>query len=370
MRIIAHLDMDAFFAAIEERDHPRLKGKPIVVGADPEGGAGRGVVSTSNYKAREYGIKSALPISAAWRLSEQAKKAGKPEVIFFGGNFKKYGEVSKKIMDIISEYSQKVEQASVDEAYFDLSFCKNFHEAKEVAKKIKMAIKKREKLTASVGIGPNKLIAKIASDMQKPDGLTIVGADHVEKFLDPMSVRKIPGIGPKTEIILKNMKVATISDIKKYPKEKLIEIFGKWGAEMYQKARGIDNSPIELEYEAKSIGEQETFAKDSRVATMIFEKMNLLCQGVMETFWNSEFTAFKTIAITVRFDDFETKTRAHTIPAGISRAGDLFNKPSKENLTKKLKFEAVRLLSPFLDTRENPKRKSMRLVGVRIEKLS
>lgn len=370
MRIIAHLDMDAFFASIEERDHPRIKGSPIVVGADPEGGAGRGVVSTANYKAREYGIRSALPISTAWRLSEEAKKAGKPATVFFEGNFERYNEVSRKIMAIINEYSPAVEQASVDEAYFDLSSCGAFAVAAETAKKIKSAIKRREKLTASVGIGPNKLIAKIASDMQKPDGLTVVEDDRVESFLESLSIRKIPGIGPKTETIFRKLGVATIADIKKYSSDQLVRLLGKWGAEIYQKSRGLDESPIALEYEAKSIGEQETFAKDSRDATLVLNRMGALCRGVIESFWDSEFNSFKTIAATVRFDDFETKTRAYTLPETISRAGDLFNRPGKEDLLKKLEFEAIRLISPFLDTRENPRRKNIRLIGVRIEKLS
>lgn len=370
MRIIAHLDMDAFFAAIEERDHPRLKGKPIVVGADPEGGKGRGVVSTANYKAREYGIKSALPISTAWRLSEQAKKAGKPAANFFEGNFQKYGQVSGEIMTIVSEYSPAVEQASVDEAYFDLSFCKDFREAAAVAEKIKNKIKKKEKLTASVGIGPNKLIAKIASDMQKPDGLTVVRREDVERFLEPLNIRKIPGIGPKTEILFKKERIGTVGDLKKYSEKQLSEMLGKWGVELFRKVRGLDDSPIELSYEAKSIGEQETFSTDTKDATLVMGRLKALCGGVVESFMKSNFDSFRTIGITVRFGDFETKTRATTIPEKVSRSGDLFRKPEKSEILRKLEFEASKLIAPFLDSRENPKRKNIRLIGVRIEKLN
>ncbi len=362
--------MDAFFAAIEERDHPRLKGKPIVVGSDPEGGKGRGVVSTANYKAREYGIKSALPISTAWRFSEQAKSEGKPAANFFEGNFQKYGKVSGEIMAIISKYSPAVERASVDEAYFDLSFCGTFKKAADVAKKLKAEIKKKERLTASVGIGPNKLIAKIASDMQKPDGLTVVLPENTEKFLTPLNIRKIPGIGPKTEIIFKKERINTVGDLKKYSEKQLNEKLGKWGTELYRKVRGVDDSPIELEYEAKSIGEQETFSTDTRDATFVMNRLKKLCAGVADSFLESDFDSFRTIGITARFADFETKTRAVTIPEKVSRSGDLFKKPTKDEVVRKLEFEATKLLAPFLDARENPRRKNLRLIGVRIEKLA
>src|SRR3989344_8900142 len=164
MRIIAHLDLDAFFAAVEERDKPRLKGRPIVIGADPEDGKGRGVLSTANYAARKYGIHSAMPISHAWRLAKEAEKQGQEPAIFLTGSYERYGEVSDKIMAIISKYSEHIEQASVDEAYIDLSYAQDFIKAAEICRQIKKEIKSKEKLTASVGLAPNKLIAKIASD--------------------------------------------------------------------------------------------------------------------------------------------------------------------------------------------------------------
>lgn len=160
MRIIAHLDMDAFFAAIEERDNPQFYGMPIAVGADPKSGQGRGVVATANYKAREYGIHSALPISKAWQYSEAARRRGKPPVIFLPANFERYTEASEHIMAIIRAHAPLVEQASVDEAYFDISFFGSYAKAEKICRAIKGEIKEKEKVTASVGIGPNKLIAK------------------------------------------------------------------------------------------------------------------------------------------------------------------------------------------------------------------
>jgi nucleotidyltransferase/DNA polymerase involved in DNA repair len=199
MKIIAHLDMDAFFAAIEERDHPELAGVPLVVGAAPAAGKGRGVVSTANYAARKYGIHSAMPISQAWRRSEAAKSRGEPGVVFLTPNFPRYQEASRHIMELVRQYASLVEESSIDEAYLDLSFCTSFSQAAEICRRLKADIKAQVQLTASMGIGPNKLIAKIASDFQKPDGLTVVTEAAAEAFLEPLPVRQIPGIGPKTE---------------------------------------------------------------------------------------------------------------------------------------------------------------------------
>src|SRR3989344_6219044 len=201
-KIIAHLDMDAFFASVEERENPRWQGLPIVVGADPhstgsEQGHGRGVVSTANYAARKYGIHSAMPISRAWKLSEEAVRRGEPKAIFLPVNGKLYGQVSEKIMAIIHQFADKVEQASIDECYFALP-TEDYTGAEKTAKQIKAEVETKEQLTCSIGLGPNKLIAKIASGKNKPDGLTIVEPDQVLDFLAPLPVRELPGVGPKT----------------------------------------------------------------------------------------------------------------------------------------------------------------------------
>jgi len=356
-RIIGHLDMDAFFAAVEERDNPRFRGKPLVVGSDPMGGKGRGVVATANYAARKYGIFSATPITKAWRLSEAARMRGEEPVIFVEGSHEHYGEVSSRIMDIIREHAPLVEQASIDEAYFDLSFLSSFAKAARVCKKIKQEIQEKEQLTASVGIGPNKLIAKIASNHQKPDGLTVVEEKDAELFLDQFPVRTIPGIGPKTESMLHARGIKTVHDLKKFSLSALEEMMGKWGADLYDKIRGIDDAEIVEEYEVKSIGEQETFLHDTGSAEIIFDRVSAMCKHIIKRLSGEEFTSFRTIVVTVRFSDFETKTRSHTLP-----------KPQRT--AKALQVEAFRLILPFLDKRENPKRKLIRLVGVRIEKLA
>jgi len=355
-RIIAHLDMDAFFAAVEERDNPRIQGKPIVVGSDPMYGQGRGVVSTANYKAREYGIRSALPISKAWQLSQMAKAEGKPEAVFLDVNFRKYEKASAEIMQIVGKYSPLIEQASIDEAYFDLSHLKNFTKAKKICQEIKNEIKNKQKLTASVGLGPNKLIAKIASDMQKPNGLTLVLPEETEGFLEPLSVRKIPGIGPQTEKIFWKMGIKTVKELKTVSFNIMTNLLGKWGMDLYYKIRGRDESPLIHEREVKSVGEQETFEKDSLDFKIIFSHLNKLCEDVFGRFRENGFKKFKTIVITVRFSDFETKTKSHTL---IKSAKDI----------KALKNEVLKLILPFLDRRQNPKQKLIRLIGVRVEKL-
>lgn len=357
MRIIAHFDMDAFFASIEERDNPRFKGMPVVVGADPRDGKGRGVVSTANYRAREYGIHSAQAISVAWRLSEAAKKEGKPAAIFMGVGMEKYVNVSRKVMAAIQKHIPKVEEAGIDEAYGDLSFAGSYAKAEVICKEIKAEIKKEQKLTISVGIAPNKFIAKIASGIKKPDGLTIIKESEVEKFLTPLSVRQIPGVGPKTEILLQRKRIKLVKDLKKFSREELIEWLGKWGSDLYNKARGIDSSPVIEEYIPKSIGEEETFFKDTRDPNIITERLIVLSKDAFSRFQKSGFKNFKTITIKVRFSNFETKTRSYTLKE-LTSTFDI------------LQFEVLRLILPFFDKRENPKRKAIRLIGIRLEKLS
>jgi DNA polymerase IV (DinB-like DNA polymerase) len=277
--------MDAFFASVEERDKPRLRGLPIVVGADPKGGAGRGVVSTANYKAREYGIKSALPISEAWRRSEIAFREGKPRAIFLEGSYRRYSEVSEEIMNYLRSLGGTVEPASIDEAYVELKATSDkrhgtWKYAEEKAKEIKEHIKKKQGLTCSIGIGPNKLISKIAAGMDKPDGLTVIYPELVEGFLDPLSVREIPGIGPKSGETLAQMGIKTIKDLRGVAEEKLHELFGKWGGEMFRKARGIDDSPLVEEREAKSIGEQETYERDTLDPNFLVGRLKELSASV------------------------------------------------------------------------------------------
>ncbi len=356
MRIVAHIDMDAFFAAVEERDTSRFRGLPLAVGADPESGRGRGVVAAANYKAREYGIHSAMPISTAWRLSEDARRKGQPPVVFLSVDMKKYAAVSARVMAIVRSFAPAVEEAGIDEAYCDLSSAGSYAKAEEVCRVIKQEIQAKERLTASVGIGPNKLVAKIASNEHKPDGLTVVREEEAEAFLEPLPVRKMPGIGPKTEAELAKPGIRLVKDFKRFSQVELQEMFGKRGVDFYDEVRGLDESPIEESYVPKSIGEEETFDKDTRDAAFIGERLKTLCQEVLQRFAGDGFESFRTVVVKVRFADFETHTRSHTLTA-------------PTHSLNALQFEALKLLMPFLDGRENPRRKRLRLIGVLVEKL-
>jgi DNA polymerase IV (DinB-like DNA polymerase) len=356
-RIIGHLDMDAFFAAVEERDNPRWAGMPIVVGADPNDGRGRGVVSTANYKAREYGIRSALPITTAWRLSEAARAAGKPAAVFLPVSGRRYGEVSRVVMEIVSRYATVVEQASVDEAYFDLSHHRTWANARAVCARIKRDITKAERLTCSIGLGPNKLVAKVASDFKKPDGLTVVTAHRAAAFLAPLNIRKLPGVGPKTEELLKRRGISTVAAIQVLTEADLWQLLGEWGLDLYEKARGIGSEELVTEWTAKSIGQEETFDQDTLDASRIGECVAGMCQEIVRTLKHDGFASFRRVVLKVRFADFTTVTRSRTLVKSAISADVL-------------RTEGLRMLLPFLDRRENPKHQSLRLVGIRVEELS
>ena len=356
MRIIAHLDMDAFYASVEERDTPRFRGLPLAVGADPDDGKGRGVVTTANYRAREYGLHSAMPISKAWRLSEIAKHRGNPPVLFIRTDLPRYREVSARIKAILHRYVPVVEDAGIDEAFLDLSFTGSFKTAEEVSREIKMAIFSEEQLTASVGLGPNKLIAKIASDRHKPDGLTIVREEEAEAFLAPLAIRKIPGIGPKSELAFAQEGIRLIRELKQLSRHELQERLGKRGLEVYDRARGRDEAPVETAFQTKSISEQETFAQDCLEPGFICGCLKLMCANLLTRLAAEGFKTFRTVTVTVRFADFQTRCRSHTLSEAAA-SGPI------------LEFEALKLLMPFLDSRENPAHKLIRLIGVRLEKL-
>jgi DNA polymerase IV (archaeal DinB-like DNA polymerase) len=356
MRIIAHVDMDAFYASVEARHNPALRDRPVVVGADPKEGRGRGVVEAASYAARRYGIRSAMPISRAWKLAEAARKKGEPVVAFVHGNRKLYVEASERVMAILAPAGDLFEEASIDEAYLDLSSLGTFEAALERARALKRELAEREGLTCSVGLGPNKLVAKIASDFEKPDGLTLVRLEDVQTFLDPMRIRVIPGIGPKTEAELHERGIRTVRDLRGLELGQLAEWFGRWGEELHAKARGVSDSPVSNEWEPKSVGEQETFEVNTLDADFILERVRALAGEVFARVGRQGFRAFRTVTITVRFAHFRTLTRSHTTREEIATEDALYAR-------------AVELLRPFLDERENPRGTKIRLIGVRAEKL-
>jgi DNA polymerase IV (DinB-like DNA polymerase) len=356
MRIIAHVDMDAFYAAVEERYNPQLRGRPVVVGADPKEGQGRGVVTAANYAARKYGIRSAMPITRAWRLAKGAQRRGEPEAVFIRGNHELYRQVSGRIMAYLTGSADVFEEAGIDEVYLDLSSLGSFEAAAERALALKRELAAREGLTCSVGVGPNKLVAKVASDFRKPDGLTVVRPEDVQAFLDPLPIRVIPGIGPKTAVRFHERGIRTVRQLRDLELLELVHWLGRGGEALYAKARGRSDSPVSNEWEPKSVGEQETFERDTLEAGFVLGRAQELARGVFERLGRQGVQAFRTVTVTVRFADFTTFTRSHT--------------PREPVATREaLCAGAVDLLLPFLDQRENPRRKKIRLIGVRAEKL-
>lgn len=342
-RIIFHVDMDHFFTAVEEREHPEYKGKPVIVGADPKEGKGRGVVSTCNYEARKFGVKSGMPISKAWKLC--------PHAIYLPVNYELYTKVSNQIMNILRRYAGKFEQWGIDEAFLDVTAkVKDYAEAEALAKQMKKEIYEKEKLTCSVGIGPNKLVAKIASDFQKPDGLTIVREEKAEKFLAPLPVRKLLWVGHKTEQKLKAIGIETIGDLAHYDPSVLTETFGAVGVQMYLMAHGIDRSEVEERGEVKSISRDVTFEEDTSDFNLVLSTLDKLAEEVCQDVLKQQFY-FKTVTIRVRYENFETHTHSKTLPFITNRVQDL-------------KKTARELLQDYL----KPERK-IRLVGVRVSNL-
>jgi DNA polymerase IV (DinB-like DNA polymerase) len=342
-RIILHIDMDAFFAQIEERENPHFRGEPVVVGADPKGGKGRGVVSTANYEARKYGIHSSLPISIAWRLC--------PKAIFLPVNMRLYQEVSERIMEILKNYSPIVEQVSLDEAYLDLSSQKSYKKTERLAEKIKTEILEKEKLTSTIGIGPNKTIAKMATNQAKPNGLLVIKPKEVKNFLDPLDIIELPGIGSKTAEQLRELKINRIKELGKLSKEKLQGLFGKVGLNIYDKARGINKEPVTFDETIKSIGKEHTFDIDTRDPEMIFGIFEEIIKMIHQELLNNEFS-FKTITVICRYSGFETHTKSKTL--------------EKETQSLEiLERESKKLLLKFLVE----KQKLIRLIGLRLSSL-
>lgn len=339
-RIVFHVDMDHFFTAVEQRERPELKGKPVIVGADPKDGQGRGVVSTSNYEARKFGVRSGMPISKAWKLC--------PQGVYLPVNYGLYVKVSNEIMAILRKYAGKFEQWGIDEAFLDVtSKVKDYAEAEALSREIKREIFRLEGLTCSIGISSNKLVAKIASDIQKPDGLTVVREGEEEKFLAPLPTRKLLGVGRKTEQVLENMNIKTIGDLARSDPTMLTEAFGVMGNQLYTMAHGIDRSDVEERSEIKSIGRDVTFQEDTDNRDYVLRALDALSEDVCEDVL-AQHLYFRTVTIRVRYENFETHTHSKTLSYTTDRLPDL-TKTARE------------LIQPFFE----PDRK-IRLVGVRV----
>ena len=308
-RRILHCDMDCFYAAVHMRDDPSLAGKPVVIGGSPEG---RGVVAAASYEARRFGIHSALPAARAVRLC--------PQAVFIRPDFERYREESALIVEIFREFTPVIQKVSIDEAYLDVTeHLEPWGSATAVAQEIKRRVREERGLTVSIGVGPNRLVAKIASDFDKPDGLTIVKPMRVQLFLDPLSVRSLPGVGPASEQRLEKHGIKTIAELRALPKDRLERLFGKHGRWLYNCARGIDERPVRVHRERKSVSTERTYAEDLESLEAMDEQLVGLAERVSRSLKKRELSA-QTLTVKVRYGDFTTLTRSHTLPSPTSDA--------------------------------------------------
>jgi DNA polymerase IV len=336
MRWILHIDMDAFFSSVEQKRHPELVGEPVVVGGEGDP-AKRGVVSTASYEARKFGIHSAMPLRTAYSLC--------PEAIFLPVDYEEYSRVSGEVKAILKQFSPIIEDVGIDEAFLDISSIDRPSE--EIASEIKKRIKDEIGLTCSIGIAPNKLLAKMASDMQKPDGLTILTEADIGNRIWPLSVRKLWGVGPKTEAYLKKMGIHTVGDLASLSLDRMIEEFGQsYGSYLYEASKGIDESPLVTHWEPKSISRETTFQRDVDNWQVIAKTLAELTKEVAINMKEEGYQG-RTVTLKVRFNDFKTYTRAKTLDRHRDSGEDIrkaaFDCLRRIELTKKVRLLGVRI---------------------------
>lgn len=342
-RVVMHADLDAFFAAVEERDDPRLRGRPVVVGSDPKGGTARGIVATCNYAARRYGLRSAMPISIAWRRC--------PHAVYLRPDFRRYSEASRAVMELLRRRADRFEQVGIDEAYLDVSSLAGFAAARDLAVALRGEVAQRLRLSISIGVGPNKLIAKLASDHRKPGGVTVVIPRRVQEFLDPKDVGALRGVGPVTRGQLEKRGFETVAQLRQASEPALARWFGGFGAALWREARGIDDSPVDPAREAKSIGREQTFDSDTDDVERIVGTLDE-CVGRVHRDLLEEGHWCRTLTVKVRFEGYETHSRQTTLRLATARL-DLLSSAARA------------LLEPFL-----LQGRRLRLVGFAVSKLA
>jgi DNA polymerase-4 len=300
-RTIIHVDMDAFYASVEQRDRPEIRGRPVIVGADPRG---RGVVSAASYEARRFGVHSAMPISRAFRLC--------PEGVYLRVDMDKYAAVSREIMSLLADFTPLVEPLSIDEAFLDVTASRALHgDGPAIARQIKAGIKARVNLTASVGVASNMFVAKIASDLEKPDGLVVVDPGREAEFLAPLPVSRLWGVGKVTGAELEGMGIRTIGQLARIPAAHLGARFGQHGPGLLDLARGHDERRVDPDGAPKSMGAEETFGRDTRDVELLRATLREQSERVAREL-RAEHYAGRTVTLKLRFADFSTITRAHT----------------------------------------------------------
>lgn len=318
-RVIFHLDMDAFFASVEQRDRPELRGRPVIVGAPP---TQRGVVCAASYEARKFGVRSALPSVTAGRLC--------PHGVFLRPRMEAYQAESRAVMALVREFAgERVEPVSIDEAYLDVSArCpgasadEGLERALPLAREIKEAIRERRRLTATIGVAPNKLLAKLASDFQKPDGLTLVRASEKVAFLRPLPVRALHGVGKVTEAVLVRAGLRTVGDLQEYPGD-LRALVGSWGRELKRFAVGEDERPLELGDEIKSLSSENTFLRDTDDRPTLRACLKEQAAEIAGKLVRRRLAAH-TVQVKVRYGDFTTLTRQISVEEPLGEAKEIY----------------------------------------------
>jgi len=305
-RAILHVDMDAFYASIEQLDDPRLKGKPVIVGADPKEGHGRGVVAACSYEARKFGVHSALPIGRAWKLC--------PEGAFVRPRMKRYVEVSAQVMEVLRQFTNLVEPLSIDEAFLDITgSIALFGAPVQIARAIKKQIRETTGLTASAGVAPNKFLAKIASDLKKPDGLVVVESESVQEFLRDLPIARLWGVGPKTAERLHEMGLHTIGAIRSRTREDMTRALGgNLGVHLHELAHGHDDRPVVPNWEPKSVSNETTFEEDTRDRELLVQTIRRLAESVGRRLRRENYRARK-VTLKIRFEPFDTHTRQTSV---------------------------------------------------------
>jgi DNA polymerase IV len=320
-RRVVHIDMDAFYAAVEQRDHPEYRGRPVIVGADPKRGKGRGVVSTASYEARPFGVQSAMPISQAYRLC--------PQAVFLPVRLGRYREVSERIFAIFQRYTDVVEPLSIDEAFLDVTgSTRLFGAVEDIAQRIKQDIAREERLVASVGVAPNKFVAKLASDLSKPDGFLVVQEADVQVFLRDLPVSRLWGVGKQTARQLEAMGLRTVGQVAQWPQAQLSKRFGNLGAHIWQLAHGLDDRPVTAHRNPQSIGAETTFAEDTDDAEILRRTLLELAAKVGQRLRAEGFMAVK-VTLKYRDADFVTLTRTRALAEPTAVASDLYHTVSE-----------------------------------------
>ena len=332
-RKIIHVDMDAFFASVEQRDHPELRGIPLAVGYDGP----RGVVATASYEARRYGIHSAMPMMRAKRLC--------PHLTIVPGCYSRYKEVSSQVHSIFHDYTDLIEPISLDEAFLDVTENKkDIPLAVNIAREIRQRIRDEVHLTASAGISYNKLLAKIASDWRKPDGMTTIHPDRALDFIAQLRVEKLWGVGPRTAEKMHYMGIFTGADLREVPLQHLMEVFGKMGKVYYNFARGIDNRPVETEWIRKSVGCERTFLEDIYKPSAVLVELYHATEELVRRIAKSDFVGH-TLTLKVKFSDFTQITRSLTVQHSLLDKDGIL--PVAKRLLKEVGYSAdhpIRLL--------------------------